>query len=304
MAFDLASYRNGIAVADGDFAAEYLLRRGAPPDLWERASIDTPEVVRDVARAFIAAGAEILITPTDGANAVAIEDRSGGGTTAGEQLDAMNRGAAAVYRSAADSAGATAVWGAIGPIEPLLALEEIDEAELFRAYEAQSAALAGGGVDAILCRSFVELEALRIAVRAAAKTGLRVIGSMAFDCGPNFTETTLGATIPQACEAMKDNGAAMVGCDHGTYPDAVPGIVSLMQQSCDLPIFAAINAGLPELREEGVVYPESPRDFADRFRAAAAAGASIVGGGRGAMADHIAALVKARDAYVRRAKRK
>ncbi len=303
MAFDPAKYRSGIAIADGDFAAEYSLRRGAAPALWEQALIEAPELVRDIARAFAASGAEVLTTPTDGANLLSIAERRNGAAGGGDDVEAMNRVAAEAYRSAAGQAGPTRVWGAIGPVERLLALEEIEEDALYAAYEAQAAALAGGGVDAILCRSFIELEALRVAVRAAAKTGRPVIGSMAFDCGASYTETTMGATVPQACTALEELGAAMVGCDRGVYPDATAEIVSLMKKSCRLPIFAAINAGPPELGEEGVVYPEPPRAYADRFRTAAAAGAAIVGGGCGATADHIAALVKARDAYHRRPKR-
>jgi methionine synthase I (cobalamin-dependent) len=188
------------------------------------------------------------------------------------------------------------VFGAVGPIERLLLLDEIGESALSEAYARQAEALAAGGADAILCRSFVEVGALVVAIRAAIQaTGLPVIGSMTFDSGPEQVETALGTTVPQACAEMAEAGAAVVGCDCGDSPDSTPAVVSLIRQSCGLPIWVKVDAGLPELVEGRVVYPETPPEFAGRLESLVQEGANFVGGCCGASAGHVAALATIRN---------
>ncbi|MFQ5430599.1 MAG: homocysteine S-methyltransferase family protein, partial [Phycisphaerae bacterium] len=180
---------------------------------------------------------------------------------------------------------------------------EIDEETLSRAYRRQAAALAEGGVDGILCRSFTELDALRIALEAAkAATNLPLIGSMVFDSGPDFTETVMHVTVPQAAAAIREAGASMVGCDHAEHPDAAADVVGMLRAACDLPVWVEINAGRAELSEDRRVYPETPKAYGERLPALAQAGATIIGGGRGATRDHIAAMRQARDRFLRRRK--
>jgi methionine synthase I (cobalamin-dependent) len=124
---------------------------------------------------------------------------------------------------------------------------------------------------------------------------LPVIGSMTFDSGPEQVETALGTTVPQACAEMAEAGAAVVGCDCGDSPDSAPAVVSLIRQSCDLPIWVKVDAGQPELVEGRVVYPETPQEFAGRLKPLAQQGANFVGGCCGASAGHIAALAAIRN---------
>ena len=304
--FKPEDYRDKITVSGGDFLSELLARAQPPSPLWERLNVKRPDIVRVVADAFVGAGAVVLATNTDRANAVSLSEAVGAGDVSSAEITSINREGAAIYRAALDGVPGRSggVFGAIGPVEPLLMLDEIKEQVLHDAYRAQAEALAEGGVDAILCRSFTELESLLIAVKAAIQAaGLPVVASMTFDAGPDYTETSLGVTVPQACTALVDAGVAMVGCDHGMFPDATDAIVSLLRESCDLPVWVEVNAGQAELQEEHVVHPEPPEPFAERLAAIVGAGASFMGGGRGTSAGHIAALVRARETYQRRAKR-
>lgn len=299
MAFDPANYRKKITLAGGDFSVEYRVRALPPTGRFEPAILQSPDIIQAIAESFLAAGATVLVTSTDRANAASAVDLGLDEATTMEQVRTINRNAAVLCRQAvAEVAPSSAlVFGGIGPVEQLLSLEEIDFSVLSAAYHAQAHALAEGGADAILCRSFTELEALCLAVTAAKQaTGLPVIGSMAFDCGPQHTETSMGVTVPQACAALA--GADGVGCDHAEYPDRLPEIVSLVRDSSDLPIWVEINAGRAELIDGQARFPETPQVFGERLEAVARAGASFIGGGYGATASHIAALEKARERYL------
>ncbi len=299
MAFESADYRDRLVIADGDFLSEILARGGMRSDLCATANVECPDVVRDVAEAFLDVGAGFLVTNTMTANACYLAEQLQSGETNERAIRDMNYQGAALLRGAVSDypsrdGSQAVVLGAVGPVDRFLMLKEVGEETLIEAYRDQAAALAEGGVDAILCRSFTEVEALSVAVRSAKEGGgLPVIGCMAFDCGPDRLETALGVTVPQACEAMMDAGVAMVGCESGEGPDNAVAIVSLMRASCGLPILAEVNAGSPELVEGRVVYPESPAEFAARLRPLAEAGANIVRGGRGASTEHIAAMVDA-----------
>jgi len=305
VAFDPADYRNGITLAGGDFLTELDEKIGHTSDLPEQANVEHSEQVRDIAEAFVQTGASILATYTDGANAVVLADLIEAGDIDAPSIMAINHAGAALCRAAmAKRPGSKGqVLGSMGPVEQLLSLDEIDETALFDAYREQGVALAEGGADAILCRSFTEIEAMVVAVRAAIDgTGLPVIGSLIFDSGPEYNETAMGVSVPQACATLEDAGASMVGCDRSEYPDGTAAIVTLLRQSCDLPIWVEINAGRAEIHEDRVVYPSTPKEFAELFRPIAEAGAGVIGGGWGVTVAHIAEMARSRERYLSRAR--
>lgn len=303
MPLDLARCRNSLLIADGDLHGELVARGWNRPDFCELANLGRPEWVRDVAEAFLDAGAEVLVTNTEAANFLALAQRPEIKNQTPDRITEMCRRGAEIARQAVSEFPAQDryVFGAVGPVQQLLMLGEVSEKDLTEAYKNQAQALIDGGVDAILCRGFTELAALQIAVRAARATGLPVIATMAFDCGADQTETTLGVSVPQMCEALAGEAVAAFGCDGGESPDSTPKVVALLRRSSPLPIWVAVDAGLPQLIEGRAVYPESPADFAERVRPLAAAGANFIAGRRGATPAHIAAMVKAKRSPKRRA---
>jgi methionine synthase I (cobalamin-dependent) len=181
----------------------------------------------------------------------------------------------------------------MGSLQRLLLLGEVNERSVTEAYRAQALALAESGVDGLICRRFREMEALRLAARAAATTQLPLVACMTFDCGAEFMETSMGASVAQACEILREVGAAVIGCDGGENPDALPALVAEMQKHWQGPIWASTDAGTPLLTDGKLTYSDKPANFAARLPALRAAGANFVGGGRGATTDHIAALAAA-----------
>lgn len=302
-----ADYRSSILIAAGDISAEFPAKDRPAPGLLEQANLRAPDIVRDAAGRFLDGGADILVTLTDGANEVAMAESIESGDLTAEQVVTMNRQGAELCRQAviARRGSSAFVFGAIGPVEGLLTLDEVPEDALHAAYAAQAEALVAGGADAVLCRSFTEIRMLRFAVEAAMKVvNVPVIGSMAFDSGADYTETVMGVSVPSACVELLQAGVAVIGCDGSAFPDSAASVVSLLHDSCDLPIWAEVNAGQPEFGDPLPTYPETPEKFAARLQPLAVAGARFIGGGRGVTAAHIAAFAAAGDRYLQKTQRR
>ncbi|HKQ49750.1 MAG TPA: homocysteine S-methyltransferase family protein [Phycisphaerae bacterium] len=319
MPLEFPALRHRVLIAAGDTRAELVARGWDRPDFCELANLEKPDAVRDIADAFLDAGIDVLVTMTESANVLAQPQRpKTEGLTSERAAEICRRGAEVCRQAVAEfPAKGRYVFGAIGPVQQLRMLDEISESDLAAAYEAQARSLADGGVDALVLRGFAELAALQIAVRAARATILPVIATMAFDAGPDQTETTLGVSVPQMCAALMEpvgqvsqvgqaslpanpSGLLALGCD-GQSPDSAAKVVALLRQSApDIPIWCALDAGHPQLIDNRAVYPESPEDFAARAKTVVAAGANILAGRRGATPAHLAALAKALCAPKRR----
>lgn len=296
MSFNLDDYRGRLLIASGDFSTEILSRGWESDASTERANVAAPALVRAAADAYLDAGADILVTHTDHANALAMAALTGTETD-GARAEALNLAAATLCRSAVSDHPSENRWvfGAVGPPLVLTALEEVTPDRLREAYQAQVRGLVRGGVDGFVCRGFSELEPLLIALACAVEAAAGpVFGGMLFDAGTDQTETSMAVTVPQACQALDGAGCAGLACEGREDGGSLADIVRLARESCDLPIWATLGLGEPEVVEGRIVYPTSIADYGGRVADIVEAGASILAGGQGVMGDHIAGLVAAR----------
>jgi len=167
---------NKAVITDGAWGTQLQalgLQPGECPDAWNLTQADK---VRAVASAYVAAGSQVILSNTFGANRIALA-RHG----LAENAAAINRAGAGLSRQAAD--GKADVYASIGPSGKLLATGETNESELAAAFEEQSLALAEGGAQGLVLETFTDLAELLIALRAAKKTRLKVVACMVFDSG-------------------------------------------------------------------------------------------------------------------------
>lgn len=257
----------------------------------ESAVAETPDRMKAAAVSFLNAGANVIVAPTDTPEAAGSSDHS-----VPRPRRAFCRRAVKLCREAVAARGGGERWvfGAVGPVDALLMLDEVTPKALFAGYWSQALALAEGGADAVICRGFREIEALRIAARAVIEaTGLPAIATLRMDAGAAGPETSLSVTVPHACAALADAEATMIGADAGDDPDRAAAIVEAFGDSCDCPIWIGIAAGPPEIRDGAIVHPEAPERFAARIAPLVKAGASVIAGGSGVSAAHVAAMVRA-----------
>jgi methionine synthase I (cobalamin-dependent) len=271
-----------LLIADGAWGTELQARGLAPgvaPDTW---NLTHPERVEAVARSYVEAGSQIILTNTFRANSVAMEG----------DLEAINRAGVAISKRAAD--GDALVFASIGPTGKMLIAGEISKEQAHAAFAVQAAALATAGADALLVETMSDIEEARLAVDAATSTGLPVIASFAFDSGKNKDRTMMGATPEAVAAAMVEAGADAVGANCGIGMEYVAPICRRLRAACNLPIWIKPNAGLPKMGGPAIRYDTSPEFFASHYVALRDAGASFLGGCCGSTPDFIRALVSAR----------
>ena len=106
-----ADYRSSILIAAGDISAEFPAEDRPAPCLLEQANFRAPDIVRDTAGRFLDAGADILVTLTDGANDVAMAESLASGDLTTDQVAVMNRLGAELCRRAVIERPSSTVMG-------------------------------------------------------------------------------------------------------------------------------------------------------------------------------------------------
>ncbi len=273
----------GPVLIDGAWGTEFQhlgLPVGKAADGW---NLSRPDLVEQVARAYVDAGSRVILTNTFRANRIAMEkdpDR--------DRIVAINHAAVEISRRAAGDRAL--VFASIGPSGKLLMSGDIDEGALRAAFSEQAGALAEAGADALVVETMSDLAEARIALEAALSTGLAVVVSMVFDSGRSRDRTMMGTTPQQAATELTRLGAHAVGANCGIGVESAAAICAAYASATTLPIWIKPNAGLPQLHGSDVVYATTAEDFASWLPALVDAGASFVGGCCGTTPDSIAAL--------------
>lgn len=281
-----------VLITDGAWGTEFQaagLAPGACADLW---NLDNPAAVSAVAASYVQAGSQVILTNTFCCNRL-----SAAHWGFQNRVAHMARAGAALSRKAAGDK--VKVFGSMGPTGKVLMMGEVSTEEVMAAFAEQAAALAEGGVDAILCETFSDLEEAVLAAQAAQEaTALPVAISMTFDSGPDKTATMMGVKPADLASAARKAGIDIVGANCGAGPENFVKIAALFRQATDLPIWIKPNAGLPVVRDGKTVFPLAPEPFAEFAPALIAAGASYLGGCCGTTPAHIQATRKRVDALV------
>ncbi len=280
-----------VIIADGAMGTSLMAlgfdSRGAT-ELWNR---DHPDQVRAVHAEFLAAGSDIILTNSFGANRMRL-----GSHGAADQVAALNGAAAALAREAADiSDRPVLVAGSIGPTGKLpRPYGPLSDEEAYDVFTEQAAALVAGGVDLLWLETFAAIEELGAALAAAAQTGMPVVATMTFD---THGRTMMGVTPAKARHAIHDQPAppAAFGANCGIGPaPLVDSLLGLAAASGpDDAIVAKSNCGVPTYRDGTVVYDGTPAVMGRYACLARDAGARVIGGCCGTTPEHIQAMVDA-----------
>lgn len=264
-------------LADGAWGTEFMRRglvQGDSPELW---CLDRPDDVLDVARSYVRAGSDVILTDSFGGSSVQLERHGISGKAA-----ELNRAAAALSRKAADEAAAqgrtVVVAGDMGPSGKLYIMGEIEEDALYASFAEQAAALKDGGAQWLLIETMIDRTEMEVAVRAAAATGLPVVASMTYEKIASGYRTVMGDTPEDCVDTALAAGASIVGANCGTGIDAYVDLARHLRGLTDAPIWIKGNAGLPEIVDGRTVYRMGAETFCSYVPALLAAGANIVGG--------------------------
>ena len=274
--------RHGLLICDGAIGTMLSAAGHSAGESLDEYNVTRPDAVRAVHRAYREAGATLITTNTFQASSVSLS-RHGLAARAAE----FNRAGAQLAHEVAGEE--VFVAGNIGPTGALLdPYGDLTEAKARASFEEQARALAEGGVEMFIIETFTALEEARLAVAAAAATGLPVAASLSFD--PNG-RTVFGVTPQQAAVGLAEAGAMVVGANCGTIsPAEMVQIIAQFREATGLPLIAQPNAGRPQRTCSGTVFPGTPEDFAAFAPAFRELGVTIIGGCCGTTPQHIAAV--------------
>jgi 5-methyltetrahydrofolate--homocysteine methyltransferase len=277
--------KSNILIADGATGTMLQnagLPRGAAPERW---NLENPDAVRDLYRAYIEAGSDIILTNTFGGSRIRLE-RDG----LGDKVTEINHAAARLAREVAGEN--ILVFGDIGPTGSLLKpLGPLVPADAVDAFAEQAAGLAGGDVDAILIETMSDLNEAKLAIEGVRKAaGLPIIVTFSFDTRGH---TMMGVKPALAAREIWAMGVAAVGANCGrTLSETLTAIQAMRQAVPEAILMAKPNAGLPHADGSELVYDVTPEIMADYARKFAAEGVKILGGCCGSTPDHIRAIVE------------
>ncbi|MCP4005052.1 MAG: methionine synthase [bacterium] len=261
----------GTVLLDGAWGTELQSRglaMGESPDFW---NLEHADRVEQVARAYVEAGSDVILTNTFRANAIALAEHS-----EVSKLEQVNRSGVEISKRAAGTRAR--VFASIGPSGKLLINGQVTEAALRAAFEQQAQALAAGGADAIVIETMTDLDEAGFAIDAARATGLPVVACMVYDSGKNKDRTMMGVKPEQAAESLTKAGADVIGANCGNGIEGYIPICARLASATDRPIWIKANAGLPTLEAGQVVYNTTPEQFASHLGDLVEAGASFIGG--------------------------
>ncbi len=256
------------------------LKTGETPELL---NLTEPELLKEIHRSYIDAGADVVSANTFGANRYKLEH-------CGHSVDEIISAGIKNLKDAIKESGKT-VYAAldVGPIgqllEPTGSLSFEDAYEIFRE---EIVAGVSAGADLIIIETMTNLYELKAAILAAKENSdLPVICSMSYE---ENRRTFTGC--PVAAELMLCAGlgvdAAGVNCSLG--PKELMPIVEEICSISKLPVIVMPNAGLPDPETGG--YTITADEFSDYIVQMADMGVSIFGGCCGTTPEFIAAVVK------------
>jgi homocysteine S-methyltransferase len=250
---------------------------------YDELNLRQPDLVRDIHREYVKAGAELIETNTFGANPRKLAQF---GLAA--ETERINRAAAELARAAVT--GRATVVGAIGPlgirIEPF-GETSVDEAQAD--FTRQARGLLEGGVEGFVLETFSDIDELRAALMAVRSlTDLPIIAQMTVGTDGRTHYGTEPAVFGPMLEAM---GADVIGVNCSVGPHGVLEAVEQLAATVSKPISAQPNAGLPRDVGDRKIYMASPEYMGEFARRIAEAGARFVGGCCGTTPAHIKSMV-------------
>jgi homocysteine S-methyltransferase len=249
---------------------------------YDELNLRQPDLIRDIHREYVRAGADLIETNTFGDNPRKLAQYG-----LGSETEAINRAAARLAREAAGTRAA--VVGAIGPLG--IRIEPFGETSVEEAradFRRQAEGLLEGGVDGFILETFSDVEELRAAFLAVrGLTDLPIIAQMTIGTDGRTHYGTTPAVFGPILEQL---GADVIGVNCSVGPHGVLEAVEQLAPVVTRPISAQPNAGLPRDVGDRKMYMASPEYMGTYAKRIVEAGARFVGGCCGTTPEHIKAM--------------
>lgn len=265
--------------AMGSMLQQHGLKVGEIPEVY---NIEHPDIIVDIHKQYLKAGANFITTNTFGCNPIKMKES---GYCYCDLLKAAIQNA----KQARDEVNPDAYIALdIGPIGQLL--EPSGTLTFDEAYEiiASQILIAKDDVDVVLLETMTDLYEVKAGILAVKENSdLPVFVTMTFESNQRTLTGTDPLTFVNVVEGLKVD-ALGVNCSLG--PVELQPIVHTILKYASVPVIVQPNAGLPCLHHGETCYPMSSKEFDEAMQSYIQQGVNIVGGCCGTTPEFIAGL--------------
>lgn len=272
--------KNDLLIMDGAMGTMLQksgkLRPGMAPELL---NIEQPELIVNIHKQYIEAGANIVETNTFGANRVKLAEFG-----LGSRVNEINQ---AAVRNARKAAGNKVfVSGNIGPTGKFLKpIGDLDFDEAVGIFKEQVQALLNAGVDLFSIETMMDVKEIKSAIVAIKElSDLPIMAMMTFN---DDLRTTLGTPPEVAAIVLEAMGVDVIGANCSLGPDGIYKVIKRMSRVTNQPLISEANAGMPILKHGVTVFPASLEQMTEHMEQSLALGVRVYGGCCGTTPDHI-----------------
>jgi len=252
---------------------------------YDELNLTNADLVLNVHRDYVKAGADIVESNTYGANRVKLA-----GYGLEDKIADINR---AGVRLAREAAGQRAyVAGAMGPLGIRIEPYGPTSTEEARAiFSEQAAALVDGGVDVLVLETFSDVSEIQqgiLAIRAVCD--LPIIAQVTIQ---NDGNTSYGTAPEVFTKQLDEWGADVIGLNCSVGPHTMLEAIEKMRLVTARKLSAQPNGGLPRQLEGRMFYMASPEYMAKYAKRMIQTGVKFVGGCCGTTPEHIKQIANA-----------
>lgn len=285
----LKEMRSRRLFCDGGMGSLLQAQGLEPGELPERWNLTHPEVLKQIHRDYLEAGADIMTTNTFGANRLKYP----------QDLEAVVEAGVRNAREAVEEAGRGFVALDLGPtgklLKPLGDLEFEDAIALYKEVVSVGAA---AGADLILIETMSDSYELKAAVLAAKEAGIRpdtgealpVFATVIYD---EKGKLLTGGTVESTVALLEGLKVDVLGINCGLGPVQMKPVLEEILRVSSTPVMVNPNAGLPRSEQGKTVYDIDAVQFGRVMEEIVRMGAVITGGCCGTTPEHIRETVKA-----------
>lgn len=263
-------------------------------------NLTRPDVIAEIARKYLNAGADIITTNTFNGNAISMEDYG-----MEDMVAEINRAGAKIARSEADSFMQLhpdrKIWvaGSMGPTNKTASMSPdvndpgfraVTYDDLFTAYATQIRALMEGGVDLLLFETIFDSLNLKAGLDAAMSVmeqeNVKIPLMLSLTLSGHSGRTFSGQTLKAFLASVEHAPITTIGLNCSFGAEDMKVYLAELAKAAPYPISCHPNAGLPNAMGE---YDETPEKMARHIADFVEEGlVNIVGGCCGTTPDHIA----------------
>ncbi len=254
------------------------LAAGELPELW---NLTHPEVIADIHRRYLEAGADIIKTNTFGANGAKLHN-------CGYPVTEIVAQGVLRAKEAVGNRPALVAMD-IGPTGKLMKpLGDLAFEQAYQYFKEMAVAGEQAGADLVLIETMSDTYECKAAVLAVKEnTALPVFVTMIFD---EHGKLLTGGDVPAAVALLEGLGVDGLGFNCGLGPEQMRSLLPQLADCCSVPIIVNPNAGLPKSVDGKTIFEVEPDEFADAMAEIAEYGAWVIGGCCGTTPEHIAAM--------------